>query len=319
MAPTPPWLPTQKLAPTGVPLVLPFSGGNFTLGAPSATSIDVNAVNLFYVVEGNFTSDLTIDFNGNIGVWQIDTGSATLNGFGVVIQNGTATARLTASSIFTVSLPAANLITLIAPVPAAFLDLAISGGYAHTLTGPESLIGFLVCSGNLASNATLAFPIVGVYLVDTSQVTFNGFAFNLQSGAAVAPLTVPSIFTVSIPAMGTIVVQAPFNVPTTRVTLVNTAFVPNVDETIVIVNQNHVGAPTVTLPLATSLASGQKFTVAVNSLFPSGSFTNVVASPDATLINGAASIDLTYAYGSTEFTFVHSGTAEFWIASHTAG
>jgi hypothetical protein len=317
--PNPSWLPTQKLAPTGVPLVIPFSGGNFTLGAPTANSIDTNAVNLFYVVEGNFTSDLTIDFNGNIGVWQIDTGGATLNGFGVVIQNGTATARLTASSIFTVSLPAANLITLIAPVPAAFLDLAISGGYAHTLTGPESLIGYLVCSGNLTSNAALTFPIVGVYLVDTSQVVFNGFAFNLESGAATAPITVPSIFVVSIPASGEITLQAPFNAPATRVALVSTSFVPGVDETICIVNQNHVGAPTITLPLATSLASGQKFTVAINSLFPSGTFNNVVQSPDATLINGASSLTLSYAYGSTEFTFIHSGTAEFWIASHVTG
>jgi len=314
-----PWVYNQPQVPVRAPLVIPFAGGNLTLTPPTPASIDVNAVNLFYVVEGNFTSDLTIDFNGNIGVWQIDTGGATLNGFGVVIQNGTATARLTASSIFTVSLPAANLITLIAPVPAAFLDLAISGGYAHTLTGPESLIGYLVCSGNLTANAALTFPIVGVYLVDTSQVAFNGFAFILESGAAVAPLTVPSIFTVSIPTAGAIVVQAPFNAPTTRVALVNTAFVPNVDETIVIVNQNHVGAPTITLPLATSLTHGQKFTVAVNSLFPSGVFNNVVQSPDATLINGAASITLSYSYGSTEFTFVHSGTAEFWIASHTTG
>jgi hypothetical protein len=44
-----------------------------------------------------------------------------------------------------------------------------------------------------------------------------------------------------------------------------------------------------------------------------------VQSPDATLINGASSLTLSYAYGSTEFTFIHSGTAEFWIASHVTG
>jgi hypothetical protein len=408
-----PFIAQQRVVPTAGPLLIPFGGGNFTLGAPTSNSVDLNALNLFYVVTGTFTADLVINFNGNLGVWQIDTGAAILNGFGVVIQNGTQTARLTASSIFTVSLPAANLITLIAPVSATFNDQTVSGGSAHTLTTPETLIGYIVCAGTLSANASLTFPIVGVWQVDTSavtfnghaidlltsgtgmaalnapsiftvsipnentvtvlapvgvfplalsvaggnvtltpsqsaqlylvlsgtltanfsvtfplmgvwqvdtsQVTFDGFSIDVVSGTASAALNVPAVYTVSVPASNSILAAAPWNSPATRVTLVSTSFVAGVDETIVIVNQHFVGAPTITLPVVTGLASGQKFTVAVNSLFPSGTFNNVVQSGDATLVNGAASVTLSYAYGSTEFTYVKSGTASFWIASHTGG
>ena len=175
------FVPTPLQIATVIPLVIPFSGGNLTFSAPGA-EIDARALQLYFVVNGNFTSNLTINFNGNYGVWQIDTGSASLNGYSIILTNGTFTTSLTTSSIFTVSLPSANLITILAPITAAVNTLVIpTTGGAINLTSLQQANSSIALTGSLSSILTLTFltPATSGYTVylDCTDINYNSFYY----------------------------------------------------------------------------------------------------------------------------------------------
>ena len=98
------------------------------VGSSSGLTVNLsNSLILYYALSGTLTQNFTLNFNNYLGVWQIDTSQVVFGSYVVIVQNGTATTTLTIPSIFTLSLPVVNIVSVLAP---------ISG-----LTGPQGATG----------------------------------------------------------------------------------------------------------------------------------------------------------------------------------
>jgi hypothetical protein len=71
----------------------------------------VQSLLLYIVCSGTLTDSWTITFV-TFGVWQVDTTGVTFGGHSIFIASGSATGTITTQSIFTVSLPVANKVTV---------------------------------------------------------------------------------------------------------------------------------------------------------------------------------------------------------------
>jgi hypothetical protein len=178
-----------------VTLSLSVAGGNISL-------TNTQALRLFIVLSGTVPAggfNLTFPI---VGVYQLDTSQCTFASGGIInIIFGTVSAPISTPSVFTISLPVANTVTLIASPPASLLVIPISGATV-TLTNAQALVPYLVITGTLAASFGVIFPIIGQWDVDTSQVTFAGHHLNMTSGSNSTQITTQNVFIVSIPVIG---------------------------------------------------------------------------------------------------------------------
>ena len=191
---------TGPVTPFVNPLSIPISGASYTLSNPQALLLP------YHVVSGTLSANFTINYPLP-GHYQVDASQVTFNRHAILINNGVATAAITAPAIYSVSLPTTGVVAVTYPYNNTPLIINSLGGTV-TVTEAQATQQYLyVTTGasNMTSALTIVLPTVGMYLVDCSTVNFNGHTVYFSSnGNLTAGITAKSMHFISCPIFGSI-------------------------------------------------------------------------------------------------------------------
>jgi hypothetical protein len=195
--------------------------GTFGLSNVTTLEIDVatgpvvltpqQAAYLYIILVGTLTADFHLTFPTD-GVWLLNTSQLAFDGnFNIIIDaGGASTAKIVSSAISMVAVSGSNRVIALQPQNVVPLYKSVSGGPV-VLTFVEAASLYIVLQGALAADFDLTFPTLGIWQIDTSQVTFNGHVIRVHNGTGNAKISTASVITCSIPFVNVVTILQPPN------------------------------------------------------------------------------------------------------------